>query len=157
MLRCRVLLSFLAACSSKAAAPAAGNDGSAAAPAAAPAFTRGEIDCAGVIRGSEGAIGGAIAPGWGAIPKALQIVPPGGELCGHGTINGHAAAFIRSPLFGQALADLYAPTGPECTIKVDVNGNDRVQVSIASMTCDGHPRLVAVTDSTYGFYTLQVF
>jgi hypothetical protein len=157
-----LLLILVAACGSK-STPEAGS-GATSAPTgsgsagSAPQLARRDLDCAGVISGSQAATGAPISPGWGAVPAALRILPPNGELCGSGTVNGHAAAFVRSPLFGQQLADLYAPVGGRgCTPKVDINGNDTVQISMVTVRCTGAPEFVAVTDSTYGFYSVQAY
>jgi len=47
-----------------------------------------------------------LTPGsWGTIPKALQTLPPGAELCG--AVEG--ATIIVSPLFGKDFETFYAP------------------------------------------------
>lgn len=51
-----------------------------------------------------------IVPGsWGAIPKALQALPPGGEFCGSVEGMGAPTVAIVSPLFGKDMEAFYAP------------------------------------------------
>lgn len=51
-----------------------------------------------------------IIPGsWDKIPKALQTLPPGAELCGAIEGLGTAAVAIVSPLFGKDLEAFYGP------------------------------------------------
>ena len=51
-----------------------------------------------------------IIPGsWDKIPKALQTLPPGAELCGAVDGQGMAAVAIVSPLFGKDMEAFYAP------------------------------------------------
>jgi hypothetical protein len=47
-----------------------------------------------------------LSPGWGAIPAALQKLPPGAALCG---VNAAQVAFITSELDAPALQKFYEP------------------------------------------------
>jgi len=127
-----LVLTSALGCSNK-PAPAAGDppapSATATAPAAAPtppaatsdAPKRSAIDCAAVLSGSADH-GAAYQPGWGALPAELQALPPGAELCGAGNPGGNKSMIgilVRSPIFGPALGEFYAPiiTKMGCTAK----------------------------------------
>ena len=51
-------------------------------------------------------INAKVVPGsWGKLPKELQTLPPGAELCG----NVDDVAIVLSPLYGKDLESHYAP------------------------------------------------
>jgi hypothetical protein len=51
-----------------------------------------------------------VTPGsWSTIPKALQALPPGADLCGAVEGQGAAIVAIVSPLFGKDFETHYAP------------------------------------------------
>jgi len=107
-------------CSKKSEAPAgappaatapAPAEPSPAAAAVSGAPKRSSIDCAAILAGSA-AHGATYQPGWGAFPAELQVLPPGAELCGSGSPTdnkGIAGVLVRSPMFGAAFDEFYAP------------------------------------------------
>ena len=154
-------LATFAGCKKDEAAPAPSAGPAAAsgtAPAAQPAvaYTRRASTCADIIAGLQRGVGKeAVVPGWGSVPKALQVLPPGAELCGCAADS--KAPVIRSALFGDALGDFYKPlvTAVGCTWKgVDVVGDERVKLTQAKFKCPdrgGAPSTVH-TDSGTEFY-----
>jgi hypothetical protein len=67
-------------------------------------------DCAGVRKELEDAgksYDVKVKPGWGKVPKELQKVPPGGELCGVDSVMGQA--IVKSSLYGKDLQAFVTP------------------------------------------------
>ena len=67
-------------------------------------------DCAGVRHDLEEAgkrYDIKVKPGWGKVPKELQKLPPGGELCGVDTEMGQA--IVKSSLYGKELQAYVTP------------------------------------------------
>ena len=72
-------------------------------------YERSETSCSGIISGlSDGMSKEGVTPGsWGDAPKELQVIPPGGELCGAASYRN--SPVIRSRLFGDELGAFYKP------------------------------------------------
>jgi hypothetical protein len=160
-----ILLATLAlgACS-KSSSPAPAADQAKATPPAAAAAAgpaRRAIDCAAILKGTAEQGHSVYTPGgWGKLPAELQVLPPGAELCGSGGPTGAPDKFpgvlIRSPLFGPALGDFYAPllTKMGCTVKpVEVVGSGDMQSTRGHYKC-GDKSVDLGTDTGYEFYFL---
>jgi len=128
-----------------------------AAPAKPAAYQRTARTCAEIIAGLKGGMGGdVVTPGsWGDAPKELQVVPPGGELCGASSTRN--TPVIRSALFGDELGAFYQPiaTAMGCTWKgVEINSaGDRktTQVKFKCPAKNGASSMIH-TDSGSEFY-----
>jgi hypothetical protein len=124
------------------AAPPAGAPAPSAVPGAPPktpaaAYQRTARSCAEIIAGLEdGMSKESVTPGsWGDVPKELQVVPPGGELCGATARN---APVIRSALFGDDLGAFYQPIATAMGCRwgsVEINGAGDRKTTMVKLTC----------------------
>jgi hypothetical protein len=160
----------IAACKQDAPAPAI----QAAAPAAtAPAATgagpataprRSAIDCAAILKGSA-EHGSIYKPGgWGKLPAELQVLPAGAELCGAGSPfagkdDTYPGVLVRSPIFGPALGELYAPVIEKlgCKMKpLEVVGAGDMQSTRIHFRCPNGKAGDIGTDTGYEFYFVSM-
>jgi len=170
----RVLaLTVIVACSTATPASPDKRADPAATPPAAPGATganagpkRSSIDCAAVLKGTLEASKIVYKPGtWGKLPTELQVVPPGGELCGGGSPAGreddNPRVLIRSPIFGPALGEFYTPilTKMGCTIDPPFNvaGSGDLQSTRGHFKCAGGRVGDIGTDTGSEFYVLSMY
>ena len=142
-------------------AASAPSEPAATAPAKPAAYARTPLTCAEIIAGLKGGAGGdVVTPGsWGDAPKELQVVPPGGELCGASSTRN--TPVIRSALFGDELGAFYQPiaTAMGCTWRgVAINGSGDRKTTQVTFKCpaktNGGSSMVH-TDSGSEFYYLS--
>jgi hypothetical protein len=126
---------------------------------------RSSIDCAAVIKGTFEASKIAYQPGtWGKLPAELQVLPPGAELCGGGSLAGkedvNPRVLIRSSIFGPALGEFYTPilTKMGCTMKpFEVVGSGELQSTRGHFKCPGGKVGDIGTDTGSEFYFLSMY
>jgi hypothetical protein len=149
---------------SQAAPPAAAAPAATAATVAAPAPKRSAIDCAAILKGSA-EHGSIYKPGgWGKLPAELQVVPAGAELCGAGSPyagkdDTYPGVLVRSPIFGPALGELYAPVIEKlgCKMKpLEVVGAGDMQSTRIHFRCPNGKAGDIGTDTGYEFYFVSM-
>lgn len=124
------------------------------------AYQRSSSDCARIRKGLEGGLSKeAITPGsWGPrVPTGLQVLPPGGELCGVGSVV--QSAVVRSNLFGEALASFYRPVAQKlgCTWGgMTINESGSYKTTHVTFKCPGPNGTTLIhTDSGTEFYYIS--